>query len=383
MSVNSLISNLVAQQPLGTDGLIFSGYSTTGSYEYNNSLPAGSYMLYASNASTTAITYGVNAKNSSSTTNIQTNLPGPINLTSSETSLPIIQLDTFTSRSVGVGTNQINAVTYGNGVYIAGTVNGLIVTSTDSITWTIRNAGLTVSIQVVKYLNGLFLAGGGNGSVTNFSTSTNSITWTTRNVGVPGTQLKDIAYGNGIYVLAIDATGTVLTSTDTITWTSRAAGSSNILTSIQYGNNIFVAVCNPGNSTSTDGITWTTRTVAASNSWNSLVYANGEFVAVGGNVSASTDGITWTTRAVLANANSGIVYSNGTYLVGSIAGVYTSTNTISWITRPRTGFGTTGLKCVGTGNGAFLVAGASGALQDTIVPSTFALYKTAGSGILN
>jgi hypothetical protein len=381
MSVNSLVSNLVAQQPLGTDGLIFSGYSTTGSYQYNNSLPAGSYMFYASNASTTPITYGVLAKNSGTTTNIQTNLPGPVNLTSSETSLSITQLDTFTSRSSAVGNNIIQSITYGNGVYIAVASNGTVVTSSDSITWTIRNAGTNSALQVVKYLNNLFLVGGGNGSVTLFSTSTDGITWTTRNVGLPGTQINDISYGNGVYVLAPASTGTVRTSTDTVTWTSRVSASNFNTISLAFGDNIFVAGNANFMSTSTDGITWTTRLSAPSNAF--VAYANGEFVAIGAAVSTSTDGITWTTRALLSNVTAGIAYSNGIYLAGYSGGIYTSTNTITWTTRQRAGFGTTGLKCVGTGNGAFLVAGNAGRLEDTIVPSTFALYKTAGNGILN
>ncbi len=125
------------------------------------------------------------------------------------------------------------------------------------------------------------------------ATSSDGITWT--NQSLPSSQIwSSVAYGNGTYVAV---TGFKIpmatTSPGGITWTSRTLPSSQNWTSIAYGNGVFVAITSgiftrdttaPNNvsATSPDGITWTSRTLSSPQNWTSLVYGNNIFVAVSG-----------------------------------------------------------------------------------------------------
>lgn len=128
------------------------------------------------------------------------------------------------------------------------------------------------------------------------------------------------AFGNGLFVL-MGTSGTVaLTSSDGINWTQRAVPSSNGWVSATYGNGIFVAVDSTNIAvTSPDGITWTQRTLPASRYWTGLAYGNGLFVATpgdGSNGSAtSPDGITWTNRTLPTSNNwNTVIYENGLFV---------------------------------------------------------------------
>jgi hypothetical protein len=118
---------------------------------------------------------------------------------------------------------QTLTVNVGSGV-ATGTYSLQLRATSGSLTKT-ANLSLTVSAS----------GGGGGGSGA-------GTTWTLR-IGL--NHLSSVAYGNGLFVAVgrSDAgRGTILTSPDGVTWTVRASPTSNQLNGVTYGNGLFVAV---------------------------------------------------------------------------------------------------------------------------------------------
>jgi hypothetical protein len=249
---------------------------------------------------------------------------------------------------------QWKGVAYGNGLYVAVGLDATIATSPDAITWTIRRMSTAnLTLNGIAHANGLFVAAGmgtpdsiGGGLI---MTSTDGISWTI-NTTVAATysaQFLSVVYGGGTWVVGGSFSGRVLTSTDGLNWTPRTIPSGVIAGTGTYGGGLFVLSGN-GNTviTSPDGITWTRVAVAgvfgASTPYlPDVTYGAGKFVAVGrdsnfvGVAYTSTDATTWTQAPTIANAsgNTGFlsVVNNGTTFVASGGvGVFSSPDGTTW-----------------------------------------------------
>jgi hypothetical protein len=178
-----------------------------------------------------------------------------------------------------------------------------IATSTDGISWTsTTNPFGTTVITELAYGNGIYLASCYSSTLSKgvIANSTDAITWVSRDALVPsGTEILSLAYGDDVYI----AGGTdffLRTSTDGVDWTTRTAniGHSQIR-AIAYGNGLFVAGATGALSTSTDGINWTTSgSIVASQAVYKIIFANGLFIAglSAGNIYISANGTSWTSR---------------------------------------------------------------------------------------
>jgi uncharacterized repeat protein (TIGR03803 family) len=234
-----------------------------------------------------------------------------------------------------IESNTWLSVTYGNGLFVAVSVEGEVMISTDGVIWTAGTASTSALWSSVAYGNGSFVAVAQNGSVMK---SSNGIDWTTQ---TPSSffEWNSITYGNGIFV-AVSSNGTnrVMTSIDGVTWAERTTPEENIWISVVYGNGTFVAVAYDSDKamTSIDGINWNIQTVAESGLWKSVVYGNDIFVAVSndGLVMTSTDGATWTSQtAVELNQWRSVTYGNGIFVAVAYDGthrVMTSLDGITW-----------------------------------------------------
>ncbi len=229
--------------------------------------------------------------------------------------------------------NQWYDVTYGNGLFVAVASSGTgnrVMTSPDGINWTIRTSAADNNWYGITYGNGLFVAVSGSGSY-KVMTSPDGITWTLSMDSSYAVTLTSITHGNGLFV-AISIDGYALVSSDEIiSWVIYSVHSANSWRSVTYGNGLFVAVSSSGAGgnrvkTSSDGITWTPRTAAANNSWFDVTYGNGLFVAVsldgtGNRVMTSPDGINWTIRSSAAdNSWISLTYGNNMFAAVSISG---------------------------------------------------------------
>lgn len=83
-----------------------------------------------------------------------------------------------------VGTNNWNAIAYGNGKYVAVVQVDMITTSTDGKTWTTptKIAEFSYTWNDIIYANGKFVV---CGSYSYIAVSTNGTNWTTYKVGFP------------------------------------------------------------------------------------------------------------------------------------------------------------------------------------------------------
>ena len=221
---------------------------------------------------------------------------------------------TWTSRTYpqiyyGLGGDTWTGVAYGNGIWVAVAFSNGVMTSPDGITWTTR-VGRTYTWQKVIYANGLFVAISDftdGGALSQVMTSPDGITWTGRtNPGAGNNRMKDIAYGNGLFVIVAsggDGETRVFTSPDAATWTGRSIDYYRApdFYSVAYGNNLFVGFGDGMRYTSPDGITWTKYNNGSPvnyEGWTSVIYGKNMWVALasGGTqrVMTSPDAVTWT-----------------------------------------------------------------------------------------
>jgi hypothetical protein len=160
--------------------------------------------------------------------------------------------------------------------------------------------------------------------------------------------IRDIAYGNGVYVVVGAQnvyTSKIYYSTNLSSWTE--ASHPSLIHGYQrvcFGNGVFVAAGNNNGGTgnyvaySTDGITWNSTSVP--NRATFLSFVNGQFVAFGSNMETiytSTNGSTWSTISTGLGTfptRCDIVYGAGVYVSmrseGSSGRVVYSTNLSSW-----------------------------------------------------
>jgi len=234
----------------------------------------------------------------------------------------------------------VRDIEYTNNLWTAVGNSGLILTSTDTLSWTTRTSNITSSqISTISSSSSLYVIGA-SGQI---RTSTDSITWTTRTSNFGNTQINDIAFGNSLFVAAGN-TGQIRTSTNGATWATTTSNFGNTsINSVAYdaGSSTWIAVGNTGQiRTSTNGATWATRTSNfGSTNINSVIYGSGLSAAVGnaGQVRTSTNGITWNTQSINTTGNlNKIFFDNSLYVIGSESGgvgVFTSTNAVSWTNR--------------------------------------------------
>lgn len=136
--------------------------------------------------------------------------------------------------------NTWEDIAYGAGVFTAVSSDGTnrVMTSNDGNGWT------AVSVTAnpwwaITFAGGLFVATN-SAPLPQIMTSADGATWGNINTGVAGEKYKNIAYGDGTFVIAPFDGGYSLTSEDGITWTRNYIGVDNPWDLIAYGNGTFV-----------------------------------------------------------------------------------------------------------------------------------------------
>jgi PKD domain/Peptidase M66 len=226
------------------------------------------------------------------------------------------------------------------------TFKGPVATSTDGMTWTATQLGSNQQAFAGIWDGSQFLlagteysfstsAGGWLGCVYTSPTA-NSGSWTRRIFS--GSQLRGIAFGNGVYV-AVGDDGTIHRSTDGINWTQAVSGTTNHLSSVSYGGGKFVAVGHSGGSgdptvlTSTNGSTWTkTSSGSGLASWQdfrNIQWLGDRFISSGwySKLRYSIDtGTTFSTTRATTEEMPGLAYGNGVWFAAGISKESASTD---------------------------------------------------------
>jgi hypothetical protein len=340
-------------------------------------------------------------------------------------------LDNWTPQHLAT-TNILTGATYGNGTYLVVGYNGEVQTSPNLTTWTKRTSAPNMRFLALTFANGVFVGSGaqplpgGTNPAATVQTSTDGVGWTataqtgTSNIYNAATFLNDkfmalgdfsniatssdgfswsgqgtsgtgaftiygAAYGNGVYVVALNG-GTVWFGSNRPTTglpmfvggpnPLKNTGTNNDLQGIAFGNGVFVAVGLSGTVvTSADGSSWAVRSSGTTNSLFGIAFANGVFIAVGssGTIITSPDGVAWTARASgTTNQLRGVAFANDRFVAVGADGTMTTSGTSTATTGIVGNISTRGL--VQTGDdamfaGVIIQAGAKKILVRAAGPS--------------
>lgn len=254
-----------------------------------------------------------------------------------------------------VGTNDWNAVAYGNGKYVAvsgyywgGKYEdaGYVTSSTDGKTWTTPKKLLSSNNEWkdVKFLNGKFVAAGREGCI---ATSVDGITWESYIAINKTIDWESVTYGNGLFVAAAYSGSYRAISTDCKNWVAGSSSGTSSFNDIAYGNGTFVIIgdYNTIKYTSDPYGNWGGISLGNvyNTYWTSIIYGNNKFVIVGysytnttrtGWISTSTDGKTWTTpKSINDMWFRSVTYSSGKFIAAALYGyVTTSIDGVNWTT---------------------------------------------------
>jgi hypothetical protein len=174
---------------------------------------------------------------------------------------------TWTYHNLGIALHRaLNSIEFGAGIFVAGTNTGQMITSPDGLVWTNRGVtGPADEVYRIRFLNGFFFA------LYPFSNWVNSsldgISWTVTRTPLAYNEPRDIAYGNGIYVIA--GNGFIYTSPDLLSWFTHAFAHQN--NGLTFASGLFTVVTQDKLVlTSPDGVTWTDSGRVANNALSSV-----------------------------------------------------------------------------------------------------------------
>lgn len=229
----------------------------------------------------------------------------------------------------------------GTNLYVAVGSNGVVMRSSDAITWTPCDGIPTgLNFDKVFYLNNRFIVLGAYSSTTvnGVYYSTDGITWSSSASNFSSI-FNSAVYGNGLYVV-VGQGGKIITSPDLVNWTSQTSGTTNEILDIAFGNGTFFAVGVGGyNRSSTDAVTWTARSASISDTIYRTKYINNTFFTCDalGRVGYSTDNcVTWTLNQVHPSGTLVLDFvwnGNGFTTIGSTQIATSATGTGNWTLR--------------------------------------------------
>jgi hypothetical protein len=313
-------------------------------------------------------------------------------------------------------TSWLRAVAFGNGMFVTGGDNGVILASSDGVHWTQPVPGNTNYVTSAAFANGLFVVGLGSSSAV--LTSTNGLTWSAQpndaylpfalvgNQGsfwrVSGSEIaaspdginwlnqalpvpvnsfafSGITVANGTFV-AVGGAGAIAYSTGGTNWMAAGSGVLTPFNDVTFGQGKFVAADNRGNIlVSANGNSWKTvyswsRLGAVE--FSRLLYAGGIFFASGNaGQAASLDGLHWWPDDPLGAAlPTGIVYVQGKFIMAGAHGVFSSSDGLHW-QAPTPGL-TNGLNAIAYGNGIYVAMDNSTFWVSSDATNWVASYRT-------
>lgn len=163
-----------------------------------------------------------------------------------------------------------------------------------------------------------------------------------------GTNLMDIAYGAGVYVIVDGHGGRIFTTRDlTKTNADSVYGPAKWFDGVAFDGKRFVVVGSSGAFlVSTNGFDW--AFAQGIGSARRVVYGNGRFVAAGtSSVAVSTNGTNWTkASSPVGKGSMDVAFGNGVFVIDN----YFSADGMTW----QRANGTNSFYSIGFGNGKFV-----------------------------
>lgn len=249
----------------------------------------------------------------------------------------------FTQRTSGTAKN-LNSIAANASVAVAvGGNTGVLLSSTDGVTWTARNVpefASNITFYAITWDGAKFIAAGTDynftigGWVSLIYTSPDGITWTRRHLGsTANTELHSVA-SDGTGAVAVGNNGTVLQSADGLTWSPVTVSglTSTILKGVAWHGGTFIATgySTAGSGTpkvlsSSDRSNWIDITSGAGlDSWQDLrkiAWLNDRFVSSGwySKLRVSTDGGATFSNVRSANEDTpATAFGDGIYFTAGI-----------------------------------------------------------------
>ncbi|MFO1475087.1 MAG: hypothetical protein U1F98_00375 [Verrucomicrobiota bacterium] len=229
----------------------------------------------------------------------------------------------------GSTNGPLNAVAYGNGLFVAAGGVGsrsAILTSASGADWAPVFLGVSLPISAVVHGGSGFVAFPGSATLL----SADGTNWAWASPGI-GRSVSAACWGAGQYVAA-GPTGGLFVSPDGQTWTQTYTNA-GALTDVAYGNGLFIAVCSNSVLTSLDAIHWGVNPLPVSNAIG-VGCGAGTFAISGsqGTILTSSDGTNWLAQsAVATNRLSRVLCSGGRInLFGANGSMLSSTDTTNW-----------------------------------------------------
>jgi hypothetical protein len=254
---------------------------------------------------------------------------------------------------------SLNAVTYGDGLFVAVGDTGAILTSPDAATWTVRYTNAALNLKGVAYGNGKFVAGGYYGQVL---TSPDGLTWT---IAVTNSQaFSKVRFAAGVFLATTSGGNHLGVSTNGVQWNFYTVNPG--IYDVAYANGIFVGGSAAGVVTSTNLTSWTFRPVGFS-SMNAVAYGLNRFVAVGtGSFAVSSNGVDWLRSGAPNDNYAALTFGNGAFLALTFNGDHAySRDATNWTAVDANSpvYSST------FGNGLFVAVGYQGSIQTATDPA--------------
>jgi hypothetical protein len=222
----------------------------------------------------------------------------------------------------------LRTITWGNGMFVA--LGYRSMTSPDGQTWVDHGVtSLNQWMGAVTYAKATFVAVGGFGLR---ATSTDGVAWTNHMLDQTAShEAQILVYGDvqGGRFVSTNDDGKLGYSADGKTW-QFATGTLPAIKEVAYGNGVFVGTGDAAVVVSSDGATWTAGPKLAVTT-QGFLFAQGHFTALGsGHVFTSPDGVAWTDHAVSGIAGGALAYGHGTFVVVAGKSRRRSSDGLAW-----------------------------------------------------
>lgn len=244
----------------------------------------------------------------------------------------------WSSLDTAPGGITLNAVAIGTGTVMVGN-GGEIGALSSSMTWTDRESGVTKNLNDVIHTgtDGEYVAAGANGIVL---TSTNGVSWAPSD-GYYSMNWNGVSYGDKKLVL-VGESGSIMMKNDNDNdpdWNIVYSDTNANLNAVAYGNGTFVAVGDNGTVVmSKDGSDWTKVTRKTTENLKGISFGGGMFMAVGasGTIIISPDSKRGVEQALDSKVNlNGVAYGNGVFMAAGDGGKVFSTSDMGQKWKPE------------------------------------------------
>jgi len=252
-------------------------------------------------------------------------------------------------------------------------------------TFTISNFGrapvsTTDEFVAAAYGGGQFVAASlGSEIARSVDASTDPSDWEAPIPVANASFFRDIAYGNGRFVIIGYNGKSYVSSSGGSSWSTHATSTTNVLTDIAYGAGLFVATESGVSgfvNTSSDGVNWTRRSVPTNSRIGDITTgkdASGRdrliIVGSSGLVLTSSNGVSWQQQSLgtLRFSMESVAYGDGMFVAITTTGdyLYSEDGGVTWIQQsiPTAVLpDSPTLKAIAFGNSTFRVVGSSGTL---------------------